>query len=284
MSHLVKSRRTVDGRNVIAAPGTMGLRYLEFGLLSLPAGAGETMRGDGREAVLYLLSGHAAVEASGLTHRAVLGPRRDVFTDAPWAVYLPPHTAVHVTAEEERLQMAVIRAPSAARTQASVVTPSDVERRVVGAANWRRTVYNVIDAARGAERLMVGETLNPPGHWSSYPPHKHDTRTAAGELPMEEVYYYLTRPPAGFGVQLLYTAPGALEPLDEVYRVENGDLLVIPRGYHPVVAAAGYELCYVWAMAGEESRYGAWSDDPTHAWVRNREQELLKSGDSGGGS
>ena len=95
---------------------------------------------------------------------------------------------------------------------------------------------------------------------------------------MEEVYYYLTRPVGGFGLQMLYTAPGHPEPIDDVYRVESGDLLVIPRGYHPVVAAAGYELYYLWAMAGEQSRYGAWSDDPTHAWVREREHELFESG------
>jgi 5-deoxy-D-glucuronate isomerase len=26
---------------------------------------------------------------------------------------------------------------------------------------------------------------------------------------------------------------------------------------------------YTWVLAGEERRYGAWADDPRHAWVKN---------------
>ena len=45
--------------------------------------------------------------------------------------------------------------------------------------------------------------------------------------------------------------------------------MLLPKGYHPVVAAPGYQLHYTWVLAGEERRYGAWADDPNHAWVRN---------------
>ncbi len=278
MSFLVKGRTHAAGLTCIAAPGETPLRYLEFNLLRLPGGESYTLTADERETVFYLLGGAAALTSNALPSPVTLGPRRTVFEDGPSAVYLPPRAGARVTAMGAPLEAAVVRAPSASRASAAPLTPSMLERRDVGAANWRRAVYNVVDAARGAERLMVGETINPPGHWSSYPPHKHDTRTPSGELPMEEVYYYLVRPAGGFGLQLLYTAAGAPEPIDDVYRVEHGDLLVIPRGYHPVVAAAGYDLFYLWAMAGEESRYGAWSDDPAHAWVRERERDLLRAG------
>jgi 5-deoxy-glucuronate isomerase len=279
VSYLIKSRSLAEGATRIAAPGATALRYLEFSLLSLPPGRSHTVPPDDQETVVYLLSGEGEVAGgAGQRDAFVLGPRADAFTDAPWAVYLPPRAGPRITARGHALLAAIVRAPSASRAPAVLVTPRDVERRTAGAANWQRTVYGVVDAARGAGRLMVGETINPPGNWSSYPPHKHDTRAPSGELPMEEVYFYLTRPAGGFGLQMLYTAPGHPEPIDEIYRVEAGDLLVIPRGYHPVVAAAGYDLYYLWAMAGEESRYGAWSDDPAHAWVRDREREVLKSG------
>ena len=68
-------------------------------------------------------------------------------------------------------------------------------------------------------------------------------------------------------------AQGA-DALNEVLVVEDGDTVIIPRGYHPVVAAPGYQLSYVWALRGEGRRYGAWSDDPAHAWLRNVEPLL----------
>ncbi len=276
MSYLIRAQPPAEGVTRLAAPGTAPLRYLTFDVLYLREGKTHTVPADGQESVVYLLAGRGVVTGTRLRQPLAFGPRRGVFTDAPWAVYLPPGAQAQIAPEGDVLHAALVRAPSASRAPAALVRPADLERRVVGAGNWERVVYNVVDATRGAARLMVGETINPPGNWSSYPPHKHDTWTEAGELPMEEVYFYLTRPDGGFGLQMLYTAPGHPEPIDAVYRVGAGDLLVIPRGYHPVVAAAGYDLFYLWAMAGEESRYGAWSDDPAHAWIRER--ELLRAG------
>ena len=274
-SYLVRAQPRVEGIRHIAGPDTAALRYLEFSVLALTPGRSVVLPAEDRETVVYLLSGRMVVETEGFRDPAVLGPRRSVFSEPPWAVYLPPAARARVSAVDEDGEAAVVRAPSDSRSSPALITPAVVEHRTAGAANWKRTVASVVDAARGASRLMVGETINPPGNWSSYPPHKHDTRTASGELPMEEVYYYLVHPTGGFGLQMLYTAPGHPEPIDDTYRVASGDLLVIPRGYHPVVAAAGYELYYLWAMAGEQSRYGAWSDDPAHTWVRDRERELL---------
>ena len=92
-----------------------------------------------------------------------------------------------------------------------------------------------------------------------------------GEAPYEEIYYFRVKPSQGFGIQRVYTSEGDQAPLDEVYVVEDGDTVALPRGYHPVAAAPGYELYYLWALAGEGREFGAWSDDPRHAWVRNLE-------------
>ena len=85
---------------------------------------------------------------------------------------------------------------------------------------------------------------------------------------MEEIYLYKLNPQQGYGLQRLYTLDSDNDPFDVTYAVRNNDVVVIPRGYHPVVAAPGYQLLYVWALAGEQRKYGAWTEDPDHAWIK----------------
>ena len=125
-------------------------------------------------------------------------------------------------------------------------------------------IANNIDAAR----LIAGETVNQPGGWSSCPPHKHDRFAPPSEVPMEEIHYSQVEPRQGFGFMRVYTAPGDPHGFDHAYAVEDGDTVLIPRGYHPVVACPGYSLNYTWVLAGEGRTYGAWSDDPKHAWIK----------------
>jgi 5-deoxy-glucuronate isomerase len=86
---------------------------------------------------------------------------------------------------------------------------------------------------------------------------------------MEEVYFFQPEPKDGFGFMRVYTAVGDKNPFDLSFAVEDGDTVIIPRGYHPVVAFPGYTLNYTWALAGEGRTYGAWSDDPKYAWIKN---------------
>lgn len=244
------------------------LSFIEFGTLRLNrANPSATLAFQDRELALLLLEGAAVIRAGG--ERWEVGPRRSVFDDPPWAVYSPPSVPLEVTARDGVLA-AVATAPAHNRHAIRVIGPDQVSERVVGAHNWTRRVRSVVDQ-RMSERLLVGETLNPPGNWSSYPPHKHDRLTET-ELPMEEVYYYTLRPDGGFGLQLIYSAPDDPESLDQIFRVKSGDIVLLPRGYHPVVAAAGYELHYVWAIAGPRVLGGAWSDDPAHTWIRTLER------------
>ena len=144
-----------------------------------------------------------------------------------------------------------------------------VTSKQVGRGNFERKVYSALDQNLAAERLLAGETLNPPGNWSSYPPHKHDFSNPPQEAVLEEVYYFRVKPAQGFGFIWTYTAPNDPEGFSNVFVVEDGDTVLLPKGYHPVVAAPGYELQYTWVLAGEERKYGAWADDPRHVWVRS---------------
>ena len=181
--------------------------------------------------------------------------------------YLPPHSTFRTQADSESADLGLFSAASESTTPPAVL--AGITTVAAGKANWQRTVYTALGEAFPAERLLAGETLNPPGNWSSYPPHKHDRRSPPSEVPMEEVYFFRIDPPQGFGFIWTYTAEDDQNGFSNVFVVQDGDTVLLPKGYHPVVAAPGYKLHYTWVLAGEARRYGAWSDDPRHAWVKN---------------
>ncbi|MDH5794488.1 MAG: 5-deoxy-glucuronate isomerase [Candidatus Bathyarchaeota archaeon] len=273
-SRLYKCVELEKGYMPVVTTENSELRYLEFGRLTLP-GKSDEYEGKtvGREAVLTIFAGRCSVEIESPSQKVsykMIGERSDVFSGKPTMVYMPRNTEYRITAEAAALEAGISLAPSGSDCPPVLVKPGDVTEKSVGAWNWGRKVYTSIGENVEAERLIVGETINPPGNWSSSPPHKHDERSRK-EAPLEEVYFYKLKPPQGFGLQRIYTAPKDKEPFDEIYVVENNDTVVLPRGYHPVVAAPGYELYYLWILAGEERSYGAWSDDPKHSWLKGCE-------------
>ncbi len=278
MPLMFKDQGFVEGYVPIAAPDNSPLEKIIFGRVQLTQGrAPYTARTEGNEVVLDILSGVcdlAVTFAADTRSYPNLGGRADVFGGRPTLICLPPKTEYRLMARSPRLDVAVSAAPCPDGGQPAVITPDDNVTNVVGAGNWERRVHLGTVGTGLARRLMVGETINKPGCWSSYPPHKHDEERP-GEVPMEEVYFYVVKPKQGFGVQCLYQRPGAPDRLDEAFIVRDGDTVVLPRGYHPAVAAPGYQVCYVWVLYAEADVYGAaWSDDPDHAWVRNVEAML----------
>ena len=273
MKRIFKNVKLEKGYTCIVSPKNSELKYIEFGRVFLPEKndeyAGET---GNREAVLTIFGGKCSIQVETATQKVSynsIGYRRDVFSGRPTMVYLPPNVEYRIIAESQ-VEIGVSMAPSNSSSPPILVKPEDVMESQVGAWNWKRTVYTSIGENVKAQRLLVGETFNPPGNWSSYPPHKHD-RKSPSEVPLEEVYFFKVKPPNGFGLQRIYTSPEDEEPFDEIFLLENDATVVIPRGYHPVVAAPGYQLYYLWVLAGEERKYGAWSDDPNHGWLRNCE-------------
>ncbi len=136
------------------------------------------------------------------------------------------------------------------------------EERGEGAA--QRTIHQILMEDREAERLLVTEVLTPAGHWSSYPPHKHDTDDPPNETYLEEIYYFRMRDPRGFALQRVYTADRSL---DLSLAARDGDLVLVPRGYHTVSAAPGYDTYYLNVMAGPRREWKI-SFDPDHERMR----------------
>jgi 5-deoxy-glucuronate isomerase len=192
------------------------------------------------------------------------GGRATVFDGQGDAVYVPPGSALRLSAVGGAAQLAIAAAPLAdlPAAEARIIRPADQRIAEVGQANWAREVRTILGPEHAAGRLLVGETITPPGNWSSYPPHKHDEHDPPREVQLEEVYLFKVDRPGGFGVQIRYDAAG-----EEVFTVREDDVAVIKSGYHPVVAAPGYSLYYLWVMAGQ-GREMIPRLDPRHAWVQ----------------
>jgi 5-deoxy-glucuronate isomerase len=114
-----------------------------------------------------------------------------------------------------------------------------------------------------AAHLLVVEVVTPASHSSSYPPHKHDVEQPPTETLLEETYYHRINPPQGFAFQRVYTDDRSI---DEACAVENHDVVMVPRGYHPVTAPHGYDLYYLNVMAGP-NRFWVFKNDPAHEWM-----------------
>lgn len=272
---LYKAAPLQEGYNPIIGGDDTSLTLLDFGRIFLEAGGRYAAESGEREVCLVILCGTGnfgiTTPGGGSVLYDDIGGREDVFSGNPAMVYVPRNSVYQIDAGPRELHIAVFSAPARRPTLPLCINGRVNERLSFGASNWRREAWIGLGDDVDVDRLLVGETYNLPGSWSSYPPHKHDKSDASGEEPYEEIYFYMTHPSQGFGVQRIYTEGNDPNPMNEVLVVESGDAVVIPRGYHPVVAAAGYRLTYLWALAGEERRFGSWSDDPDHAWVRELE-------------
>jgi 5-deoxy-glucuronate isomerase len=223
----------------------------------------------GGERLAVILSGHAQVALGGDDAGAV-GGRSDVFEGPGDAVYVPPASTAALVASGDGLTVALVAAPASAQPAgaARIIAAASQRETVVGRDNWSRTVRNILGPDDEASRLIVGETVHiGTGTWSSYPPHRHD-RKSEDETALEEVYYYRVHPANGFAVQVRYDTDTGQEDLSMVH---DGDVAAIRSGFHPLVAAAGHDLYYLWILAGEQRAMRV-HFDPRYRWVNEQTQ------------
>ena len=254
---------------LLVRPETSGSRIETFGfdLLGFRVrrlAAGDLLEEDtaDRELGIVLLGGKCSVESS-CGNWSNIGQRANVFKGLPYALYLPIRTrAAITTATGCEIAMCYSRAEESYPPR--LVTPADVEVEIRGAGNATRQINKIFKPEFPAHRLLVVEVYTPSGNWSSYPPHKHDVHNPPGEVKLEEFYYYKIDRPEGYAIQKVYTRD---RRLDETLTVHDGEMVLIPEGYHPVVAAHGYNIYYLNTLAGS-ARSMAASDDPDYEWVR----------------
>jgi len=263
MSLLVKANP--KGRDIVAVtPRSAGWKYVGFAAHRLADGeAVERPAGDD-EVCVVVLRGKVSVSAQGQTWREI-GKRESVFADeAPYAVYVPAGETIAVTSHgDAEVAFATAPAPGSRGRRARLIEPSTMKRSVRGAGANTRYVCDILPQTEPADHLLVVEVRTPAGHSSSYPPHKHDTDSFPDETSLEETYYHRLNPAQGFAFQRVYTDDRSL---DESLAVEDHDVVMVPRGYHPVVVPYGYDSYYLNVMAGP-TREWHFRNDPVHEWM-----------------
>ena len=238
-------------------PETAGWKYLSFRVVALDAEGSEELGTGANEVVVVPLSGKGIFSFADQDHPF---QRSSVFAGPTDIFYLPPKTPYRIKANEPA-ELAIGGAPAEGRLPARVIRRSEISVGVRGDANVKRSVSALADSDQLTERLTVYEIHTPSGNWSSFPPHRHDTRDRSSYH--EETYYYRFQPKNGFAIQRIYTRD---TELDVALPVQDGDLVLIHEGYHPVVKAPGTNAYYLNFLAGDVRPISA-VNDPEYDWI-----------------
>ncbi|MDA9930838.1 5-deoxy-glucuronate isomerase [Alphaproteobacteria bacterium] len=244
-------------------PASAGWNYVGFQVHRLSSGQILEDSGNAMELCIVLLSGNASFTAGGTDFGSIQG-RSEVFSGTPpHALYVPHKTSWQVVAAGA-CEVAICQAPGVSgQHQARMITPQMMSFEVRGSGTNTRHVCNILPETEPADSLLVVEVITPSGNWSSYPPHKHDTDNLPEESYLEETYYHRINPESGYVLHRVYTDDRSL---DEVMAAEDHDVVLVPKGYHPVGAPHGYESYYLNVMAGPK-RIWKFKNDPAHEWM-----------------
>ena len=258
-------KATPQGRVIVdVTPASAGWDHVGFKAIRLKSGETECIDTGSREYCLVVLTGSVDMLVDGQSHPG-MGSRDSVFDPvSPAALYLPPDKTARISCTRNA-ELALCSAPGDDKLRpVRRLDPGKMKRSVRGKGSNTRHVCDILPHDDPtAAHLLVVEVLTPAGHSSSYPPHKHDAETPPVETQLEETYYHRLNPPQGFAFQRIYTDDRSI---DEACAVEDHDVVIVPRGYHPVVAPHGYDLYYLNVMAGP-NRLWVFRNDPAHEWM-----------------
>jgi 5-deoxy-glucuronate isomerase len=241
--------------------------HVGFGLYHLRAGDVAQEATDDREVILVLVEGHAHLTAAGRDF-GVMGDRLSVFeATPPHCLYVPGGQAWRAVATTDCV-LAVCSAPAHGGHGAAVIGPEGVAQVTRGRGTNTRHINAIAMEERDvADRLLVTEVFTPAGHWSSYPPHRHDEDDFPRMTYLEETYYHRLNPATGFGVQRVFTEDGSL---DATISFADGDVVLVPKGHHPVGAPYGHDLYYLNVMAGPRRNW-RFQNHPDFDWIAQRD-------------
>ncbi len=260
---------------VVVTPRSAGWAYSGLVVIELGPDQGWESQTGPSELIVLPLAGSCTVECEG--ERFELRGRRDVFAAVSDFAYVPVESELRIHSTSGG-RFALPSAHASRRLDPRYGSAAAVPVELRGAGQATRQLNNFCDPGSfETDKLVAVECITPAGNWSSWPPHKHDQRRA-GEAILEEIYYFevakaassgeaVYRMGEGFAVHRLYTADKEIDLCEEV---RQGDVILIPRGYHgPSMTAPGYHLYYLNVLAGPgEERTMAFCDDPEHHWIR----------------
>lgn len=257
-SCIVRNTASAAGRTFSVEPGKTAARHLRYGRIILTPGDAPVRFGTSdRETSLITLNGSARVSTEATTYDL---SRYD-------ALYIPRDASIEVTPGTEGCDLAEISSPVVKRHPVQYVSFAEVQKDpglhfAAGGPGAHRELNILIGKNVQAGRLMAGVTFSQPGNWTSWPPHEHAVLA-------EEAYLYIDMPAPSFGVQLVYT--NKTDP-EVATIVREGDVVLMPAGYHPNVAAPGGPINFLWMMAANRE------DDDRLFGVVNVQPEFAAGG------
>ncbi|MFZ7216223.1 5-deoxy-glucuronate isomerase [Avibacterium avium] len=263
---LAKSKNITNGLRQQITPENASWEYVGFELLHLSKDRSYHIKTEGTEICFVMVSGYATFEIEGQIFSKI-GNRATPFERIPpYALYVPHNKEVFIKAETET-EIAICRAPSQGTLPTRLIKPEDVGVEKRGYGNNKRLVHNILPETEAADALLVVEVFTDEGNTSSFPSHKHDQKNSETETYLEETYYHRFEPSQGFCLQRVYTDDRSL---DECMAVYDGDVVKVPKGYHPVATIAGYNNYYLNVMAGPVRKWRfTWEKD--HQWINTEE-------------
>jgi len=249
-----------------------GWEFLNFGAKTLHKDEVWNHSTAGNEMLIVLLGGRFSIK-TGAGEWTTEKSRKDVFSGLPHAVYLSRNQEFTLIAESEILDIAYGWCATEKDHPVQFIDPLMVNEmgiEIRGGDNATRQINSILPPGSRCQRLVCVEVYTPSGNWSSFPAHKHDQRRVDEkdrliEARLEETYFYKIDKPQGYAMQRVYTEDRSL---DEIAIARNNDVVMVPRGYHPVVAGHGYNVYYLNFLTGSDQSL-ANSDDPDHAWIYN---------------
>lgn len=252
-------------------PADAGWTYLNFEARTMQSGDEWSGFTGNYEYLFVLLGGNfKAVTSEGKWETR--NGRKDVFKGLPHALYLPKNSEFKIIPSGGYLDIACGWCVAEKIYPARLINPDDVVNMKIefrGGDNASRQINRILPPGSECNRLVCVEVYTPSGNWSSFPAHKHDTRKTdpvTGDLleaSLEEIYFYKIDKPQGFAFQKVYTDDRSL---DEIMEVHNNDIVLVPKGYHPVIAGHGYNVYYLNFLAGSDQSLCN-TDDPDHKWI-----------------
>lgn len=262
-----------DTADVHVTPENAGWAYSGLQVFTLSADSPVSVTLTGEEGVIVPLSArNVSVTVDGTPF--TLEGRDGVFDSVSDWIYAPVGSTVTLSGESGEIALCSARASEV--FPVAHIAAADVSVEVRGSGQATRQVTNIATPGSftAAHKINVCEVITPGGNWSSWPPHRHD---GIGDCPTnnEEIYYFRIgrndKPhgdPTGTGLFRLYTVDGSV---DETLSVRDGDVYVVPEGYHgPTVAPPEYPMYFLNVLAGPaDDRTMAFCDDPAHHWIRD---------------
>ena len=241
--------------------------FLNFQAKTMQKGQTWTHNTENNEYAIILLGGNFNV-TSDKGNWATKNGRKDVFSGIAHSLYLPRNTQFTLTADGSTLDIAIGWCVTEEDHPPYLKRPEECAIELRGGDNANRQINSLLQPGFDCHRLVCVEVYTPSGNWSSFPAHKHDERILdeAGnvlEARLEEIYFYKIDKPQGYAIQQVYTGDRSL---DEIVRVKNNEAVLVPKGYHPVVAGHGYHVYYLNFLTGSDQSL-ANTDDPDHKWI-----------------